>query len=81
VMAVTWANAVRGWRDLFRSALVDQWEQNRRRLDYSLSQRDRDIAGRRRHEAETQLRKATGISSYEGLRTAPPAGDTKSVCV
>ena len=44
------------WRDLFRSALVDQWEQNRRRLDYSLSQRDRDIAGRRRNEAETQLR-------------------------
>ena len=24
------------WRDLFRAALVDQWEQNRRRLDYSL---------------------------------------------
>ena len=41
---------------LFRAALVDQWEQNRRRLDYSLSQRDRDIAGRRRNEAETQLR-------------------------
>ena len=33
------------WRDLFRAALVDQWEQNRRRLDHSLSQRDRDIAG------------------------------------
>jgi ATP-dependent helicase YprA (DUF1998 family)/serine/threonine protein kinase len=44
------------WRTLFRAALVDQWEQNRRRLDYSLSQRDRDIAGRRRNEAETQLR-------------------------
>ena len=44
------------WRALFRAALVDQWEQNRRRLDYSLSQRDRDIAGRRRNEAETQLR-------------------------
>ena len=34
------------WRDLYRAALVDQWEQNRRRLDHSLSQRDRDIAGR-----------------------------------
>ena len=44
------------WRDLYRAALIDQWEQNRRRLDHSLSQRDRDIAGRRRHEAETQLR-------------------------
>ena len=44
------------WRDLYRAALTDQWEQNRRRLDHSLSQRDRDIAGRRRHEAETQLR-------------------------
>ena len=45
-----------GGATLFRAALVDQWEQNRRRLDYSLSQRDRDIAGRRRNEAETQLR-------------------------
>ena len=44
------------WRDLYRAALIDQWEQNRRRLDHSLSQRDRDIAGRRRNEAETQLR-------------------------
>jgi serine/threonine protein kinase/superfamily II DNA/RNA helicase/very-short-patch-repair endonuclease len=44
------------WRDVYRAALVDQWEQNRRRLDHSLSQRDRDIAGRRRNEAETQLR-------------------------
>ena len=52
----TFDRAFDRWRDLFRSALVDQWEQNRRRLDYSLSQRDRDIAGRRRNEAETQLR-------------------------
>ena len=43
------------WRDLFRAALIDQWEQNRRRLDHSLSQRDRDAAARRRREAETQL--------------------------
>ncbi len=53
---VTFDRAFDRWRALFRSALVDQWEQNRRRLDYSLSQRDRDIAGRRRHEAEIQLR-------------------------
>jgi hypothetical protein len=44
------------WRDLYRSALIDQHEQNRRRLDHSLSQKDRDNAARRRHEAETQLR-------------------------
>ena len=43
-------------RPVPRARCVDQWEQNRRRLDYSLSQRDRDIAGRRRNEAETQLR-------------------------
>jgi tRNA A-37 threonylcarbamoyl transferase component Bud32 len=43
------------WRDLFRAALIDQWEQNRRRLDHSLSQKDRDGAARRRREAETQL--------------------------
>ena len=53
---VTFDLAFDRWRALFRAALVDQWEQNRRRLDYSLSQRDRDIAGRRRNEAETQLR-------------------------
>ena len=53
---VSFDRAFDRWRDLFRAALVDQWEQNRRRLDYSLSQRDRDIAGRRRNEAETQLR-------------------------
>jgi hypothetical protein len=44
------------WRDLYRSALIDQHEQNRRRLDHSLSQKDRDNAARRRQEAETQLR-------------------------
>jgi ATP-dependent helicase YprA (DUF1998 family) len=43
------------WRALFRAALIDQWEQNRRRLDHSLSQKDRDAAARRRREAETQL--------------------------
>jgi serine/threonine protein kinase/very-short-patch-repair endonuclease len=44
------------WRDLYRAALIDQHEQNRRRLDHSLSPKDRDNAGRRRNEAETQLR-------------------------
>jgi serine/threonine protein kinase/superfamily II DNA/RNA helicase/very-short-patch-repair endonuclease len=43
------------WRDLYRAALIDQFEQNKRRLDHSLSQRDRDIAAGRRREAETQL--------------------------
>jgi very-short-patch-repair endonuclease len=43
------------WRQLFRAALVDQAEQNRRVLDHTLSKRDHDIAGARRREAETQL--------------------------
>ncbi|WP_307871858.1 protein kinase [Micromonospora sp. U21] len=43
------------WRDLFRAALVDQAEQNRRVLDHTLSERDRKIAVGRRKEAETQL--------------------------
>jgi len=44
------------WRDLFRAALIDQDEQNRRVLDHSLSEADRQIATRRRREAETQLK-------------------------
>jgi len=43
------------WRGLFRAALVDQAEQNRRVLDHTLSERDRKIAVGRRKEAETQL--------------------------
>ncbi|EHY91209.1 helicase family protein with metal-binding cysteine cluster [Saccharomonospora azurea NA-128] len=43
------------WRDLFRAALVDQAEQNRRVLDHTLSENDRKAAVRRRREAETQL--------------------------
>ncbi|MBW8483938.1 protein kinase domain-containing protein [Actinomadura parmotrematis] len=43
------------WRGLFRAALVDQAEQNRRVLDHTLSERDRKIAVNRRREAETQL--------------------------
>lgn len=43
------------WRQLFRAALVDQAEQNRRVLDHSLSERDRKRAQSRRREAETQI--------------------------
>ncbi|KAB1980813.1 protein kinase [Streptomyces triticiradicis] len=43
------------WRQLFRSALDDQYIQNRRRLDYSLTEGDRIRANARRREAETQL--------------------------
>ncbi|MFD5127997.1 protein kinase domain-containing protein [Streptomyces olindensis] len=43
------------WRDLFRAALNDQYVQNRRRLDYSLTEGDRNRANARRREAETQL--------------------------
>ncbi|RKS79491.1 ATP-dependent helicase YprA (DUF1998 family) [Actinomadura pelletieri DSM 43383] len=43
------------WRDLFKAALVDQAEQNRRVLDTTLSDRDNKIAVGRRREAETQL--------------------------
>lgn len=43
------------WRELFRAALVDQAEQNRRVLDHSLSERDRATATNRRREAETQI--------------------------
>ncbi|UYQ65610.1 protein kinase domain-containing protein [Streptomyces peucetius] len=43
------------WRDLFRSALDDQYIQNKRRLDYSLTEGDRMRANARRREAETQL--------------------------
>jgi tRNA A-37 threonylcarbamoyl transferase component Bud32/very-short-patch-repair endonuclease len=52
----TFNGAFDRWRQLFRSALTDQWEQNKRRMNYSLTERDRDIARRRRHEAETQLK-------------------------
>lgn len=43
------------WRSLFKAALVDQAEQNRRVLDHTLSERDQKIAVGRRREAETQL--------------------------
>ncbi|WP_328584051.1 protein kinase domain-containing protein [Streptomyces sp. NBC_00370] len=43
------------WRQLFRAALDDQYIQNKRRLDYSLTEGDRIRANSRRREAETQL--------------------------
>ncbi|MEX2982273.1 protein kinase [Streptomyces sp. C36] len=43
------------WRQLFRAALDDQYIQNKRRLDYSLTEGDRKRANARRREAETQL--------------------------
>ncbi|MEU1447542.1 protein kinase domain-containing protein [Streptomyces mirabilis] len=43
------------WRQLFRAALDDQYIQNKRRLDYSLTEGDRIRANARRREAETQL--------------------------
>ncbi|GGZ02498.1 protein kinase domain-containing protein [Streptomyces poonensis] len=43
------------WRQLYRAALDDQYVQNKRRLDYSLTETDRNRAKARRREAETQL--------------------------
>ncbi|MFE3769597.1 protein kinase [Streptomyces sp. NPDC059122] len=48
-------NAFDRWRQLFRAALDDQYIQNKRRLDYSLTEGDRNRANARRREAETQL--------------------------
>lgn len=48
-------DAFNRWRDLFRAALVDQAEQNRRVLDHTLTEGDRRRAVNRRREAETQL--------------------------
>lgn len=43
------------WRGLFRAALADQAEQNRRVLNNDNNERDRKVAVARRREAETQL--------------------------
>ncbi|WP_369825141.1 protein kinase [Kitasatospora sp. Root107] len=43
------------WRDLFRAALDDQYVQNKRVLDHSLTDGDHKRAVGRRREAETQL--------------------------
>ncbi|MFD8332942.1 protein kinase [Streptomyces solisilvae] len=48
-------DAFERWRKLFRAALDDQYIQNKRRLDYSLTESDRNRANARRREAETQL--------------------------
>ncbi|WP_406516442.1 protein kinase domain-containing protein [Streptomyces sp. NBC_00134] len=42
------------WRQLFRAAVLDQYEQNRRVVDHTLSQGEQARARSRRREAETQ---------------------------
>ncbi|MER5498552.1 protein kinase [Streptomyces sp. NPDC002561] len=42
------------WRELFRAAVVDQYEQNKRVVDHTLSQGEQSRARSRRREAETQ---------------------------
>ena len=51
----TFDRAFDRWRTLFRAALADQWEQNRRKQNFKLSEQQRIAAGRRRAEAETQM--------------------------
>lgn len=43
------------WRLLYRAAFAEQAEQNRRRLDHTLTERDRRVAASRRYEAEVRL--------------------------
>ena len=50
----TFDRAFDRWRMLFRAALADQWEQNRRKQNFKLSEPQRIAAGRRA-EAETQI--------------------------
>ncbi|WP_225843868.1 protein kinase domain-containing protein [Streptomyces albus] len=42
------------WRDLFRAAVIDQYEQNKRVVDHTLSSGEQSRARSRRREAETQ---------------------------
>ncbi|WP_225799131.1 protein kinase [Streptomyces sp. NK15101] len=42
------------WRQLFRAAVIDQYEQNKRVVDHTLSQGEQSRARTRRREAETQ---------------------------
>ena len=42
------------WRQLFRASVLDQYEQNRRVVDHTLSQGEQGRARSRRREAETQ---------------------------
>ncbi|WP_182878146.1 DEAD/DEAH box helicase [Microbispora sp. H10670] len=44
------------WRGLFRAAVAEQREQNRRVMDHSSSPEDKRTAQRRRQQAENQLR-------------------------
>jgi very-short-patch-repair endonuclease len=47
------------WRDMYRAAIEDQREQNRRVLDRSMAPRSRAVARHRRHEAEERIRLLT----------------------
>ncbi|MGJ3561774.1 hypothetical protein ACR6C2_40165 [Streptomyces sp. INA 01156] len=68
------------WRQLFRAALDDQYIQNKRRLDYSLTETDRNRATARRREAETQLNllrnesidSKSVLSDFNPTATSPP---------
>ncbi|MFJ4424169.1 protein kinase domain-containing protein [Streptomyces bobili] len=42
------------WRQLFRAAVIDQYEQNKRVVDHTLTQGEQSRARSRRREAETQ---------------------------
>ncbi|MFE0676145.1 protein kinase [Streptomyces sp. NPDC058867] len=42
------------WRQLFRAAVIDQYEQNKRVVDHTLTQGEQTRARSRRREAETQ---------------------------
>ncbi len=54
------------WRALYRSALAEQWEQNRIVLDQSATRKARDVAAARRRDAETQLRLLRNEDSEDG---------------
>ncbi|MCX5210069.1 protein kinase [Kitasatospora sp. NBC_00240] len=50
----TFDEAFERWRELFRAAVLDQYEQNRRVVDTTLSNGEQSRARSRRREAETQ---------------------------
>ena len=47
------------WRDMYRAAVKDQREQNLRVLDRSMASQSRDLARRRRYEAEERIKLLT----------------------
>jgi serine/threonine protein kinase len=51
------------WRDLFRAAVIDQYEQNKRVVDHTLSPGEQGRARSRRREAETQTQLLLNRSS------------------